>query len=432
MQNDTGTSAAAITANEYDNILANNNNNVPVETNLSSSSSLVSNASTPLLVDEMSRGSLFGDNDDDPANVIADTAIAVRPRLAVWMNRTIRIFCPWLGIGNERAVEETGSNNYRNDSCGSVLLGILTLIAFGCLLGFLSNTVVSDGHNYETKSWESLTSSCIGYTYFIMWSISFYPQCILNVQRQTTTGLSVDFAWYNVIGFACYATYNLSLFYNPSVRQQYFRRHPESHSIPIRSNDVAFALHALLFSAITLVQIGYYDGASKLVPSPRSCAVIGLTITCIVCYPILLVVLPLHYSSLDYVYWLSYIKISITCIKYVPQVVLNMQRQSTTGWNIWQILFDASGGIFSIIQLLFDCYFIAHDWSGLTGNLPKFMLGNISICFDILFILQHYILYPSTHPFTNGYRRANTASIDIDVSEEMFVEHPVSTTLTCP
>lgn len=33
------------------------------------------------------------------------------------------------------------------------------------------------------------------------------------------------------------------------------------------------------------------------------------------------------------------------------------------------------------------------DWSGLTGNPVKFGLSNISIAFDVIFILQHFVFY---------------------------------------
>ncbi len=33
------------------------------------------------------------------------------------------------------------------------------------------------------------------------------------------------------------------------------------------------------------------------------------------------------------------------------------------------------------------------DWSGITGNPVKLYLGNITIVFDIVFMVQHYILY---------------------------------------
>jgi len=35
------------------------------------------------------------------------------------------------------------------------------------------------------------------------------------------------------------------------------------------------------------------------------------------------------------------------------------------------------------------------DWSGLTGNPVKLFLSQISIFFDIIFVIQHYVLYRS-------------------------------------
>lgn len=93
-------------------------------------------------------------------------------------------------------------------------------------------------------------------------------------------------------------------------------------------------------------------------------------------------------------YAVSYIKVVITLVKYVPQAWLNYQRKSTTGWDITQILLDLTGGVLSIAQLILDSAYDA-DWSGVTGNPIKFLLGNVSIIFDVLFVYQHYVLYQS-------------------------------------
>jgi cystinosin len=106
------------------------------------------------------------------------------------------------------------------------------------------------------------------------------------------------------------------------------------------------------------------------------------------------------FNWLDYLYLLSYIKIFITFIKYVPQVVLNHQRNSTTGFSVWQILLDFTGGALSDLQLIFDCMEL-HDWSGLTGNLAKFFLGFVSIVFDTIILLQHYVMFPDSTVTTN-------------------------------
>jgi cystinosin len=62
------------------------------------------------------------------------------------------------------------------------------------------------------------------------------------------------------------------------------------------------------------------------------------------------------------------------------------------GWSIVPILLDLAGGILSVLQLVIDSA-LQSDWSGITGNPVKLGLGNVSIFFDLIFIVQHYILY---------------------------------------
>lgn len=85
-------------------------------------------------------------------------------------------------------------------------------------------------------------------------------------------------------------------------------------------------------------------------------------------------------------------------VKYVPQAWLNYKRKSTFGWSISPILFDFAGGVFSLAQLVLDSS-LQSDWSGITGNPVKFLLSNVTIFFDLVFMAQHYILYrEAAHP----------------------------------
>lgn len=85
-------------------------------------------------------------------------------------------------------------------------------------------------------------------------------------------------------------------------------------------------------------------------------------------------------------------KLAVTVVKYIPQAWVNYKRKSTVGWSIVQILLDLTGGVLSLFQLILDSSFKS-DWSGVTGNPVKFLLSNVSIFFDAIFIVQHYILY---------------------------------------
>ncbi|KAF8933770.1 hypothetical protein BGZ52_006788 [Haplosporangium bisporale] len=101
---------------------------------------------------------------------------------------------------------------------------------------------------------------------------------------------------------------------------------------------------------------------------------------------------------IDILYYLSYIKLTISFIKYCPQVYINYKVSSTVGWSIGNILLDFTGGVLSIAQLILDAY-ISGDWSGISGDPVKFGLGFVSIMFDIIFITQHYILYRNRDDF---------------------------------
>lgn len=37
--------------------------------------------------------------------------------------------------------------------------------------------------------------------------------------------------------------------------------------------------------------------------------------------------------------------------------------------------------------------YLQGDWSGVTGNPVKLALGNVSIFFDVVFLVQHFWLY---------------------------------------
>lgn len=71
---------------------------------------------------------------------------------------------------------------------------------------------------------------------------------------------------------------------------------------------------------------------------------------------------------------------------------MNYKRKATTGWSIHNIILDFTGGSFSLMQMLLLAYNY-DDWISIFGNFTKFGLGLISMLFDIVFFVQHYVLY---------------------------------------
>lgn len=190
------------------------------------------------------------------------------------------------------------------------------------------------------------------------------------------------------------------MYYVDSVRQDY-KDHYNGHEPKVTLNDVCFAVHALLFTFIQVGQMSYYNGFKQL-PSKESLLTASIVIFLIILY--LLLCLYINSTVFIFLYWLnfiSYVKISVTMVKYIPQVLLNYSRKSTIGWSITACTLDLIGSTMSMLQLFLDCN-DTNDWSGLVGDIVKFLLGLLSLGFDIIFMVQHYILYPQ-HGSNSGY-----------------------------
>lgn len=86
---------------------------------------------------------------------------------------------------------------------------------------------------------------------------------------------------------------------------------------PVLINDVVFALHAMLATLVTIVQCLVYERAEQRVSIIARCILVVFTILVIV-FTILASVGTIHW--LDFLYYCSYIKLTITLIKYIPQV----------------------------------------------------------------------------------------------------------------
>ncbi|KAI0405213.1 PQ loop repeat-domain-containing protein [Xylaria palmicola] len=245
-------------------------------------------------------------------------------------------------------------------------------------------------------------SALFGWVYTICWSLSFYPQAILNFKRKSTGGTTVDFPFLNVLGFTSYLIYTCAFYWSPVIRHQYALRY-DGHAPTVAFNDVIFALHALLLTAMLNTQyflpsLWGFDYSAARKPSRL---ISGVFAGCITGVALIIFIVAAQapdadprtsWAWLDVIYVISFVKLLVTVVKYVPQLVHNTRNRSTKGWDISQILLDFTGGLLSIAQLGIDSY-LQHDWSGVTGNPVKFFLGNVSMLYDLLFMGQHYCLY---------------------------------------
>ena len=243
-------------------------------------------------------------------------------------------------------------------------------------------------------------SIVFGWIYFVAWSISFYGQLIENFRRKSVKGLNFDFEIYNLVGFTGYTIYTVRGYIDDNLGTGI-----------VQIQDIFFAAHALLITLITIIQILYfYD------PSDKDQKVSNITITIILVMiwgAILLVIVENGFEYYDphvkenrkYIFnslvYLGWCKVVISLIKYIPQVVSNFRRRSTIGWNIHNILLDFTGGAFSFGQNIIDSFrdefSITSDDQSKGLNIAKYALSIISMLFDIVFMVQHYILFKNSN-----------------------------------
>ena len=290
---------------------------------------------------------------------------------------------------------ETNTTSSNKQQRYKILRWSFYLVLGGTILGL----TLPKNPNIPSQIWQ-LLSNIIGYTYFLAWSLSFYPQIYLNYERKTTQGLSVDFCCLNLLGYVCYTIYTTNFYFNKNVIDAYKDKMSTSGDndtnkgeITVTGNDVAFAIHAIIMASVTLSQIGIYDSFTVRPPSKRVYTILFCTTAFCILYILGTWLYQGKVDILGFLYVLGSIKICVTIGKYVPQALMNRSRKSTVGWNVWNVILDLTGGILSLLQLVGDCAAM-NDWSGLVGNPAKLLLSFITIAFDCIFLIQHYILYP--------------------------------------
>lgn len=241
-------------------------------------------------------------------------------------------------------------------------------------------------------------SACVGWTYFVAWSLSFYPQLFVNYWRKSVDGLSLDYITLNLLGHTSYVIFNCSFRWSGSVKAEYARRHDGKPNV-VQVNDVMFSLHAVLLTAALAGQVLLYRTQANTVSKPVMVAAAVAWAVAVV-YGVIVTAgpdsMPAPFKPILFLYFLSYIKLAVTLTKYVPQVWVNYKRQSTVGWSVHNVVLDLSGGVLSLGQELMDSG-ISGDWGAIAGDPVKFGLGAVSIVYDVIFCLQHFVWYAGGH-----------------------------------
>lgn len=231
----------------------------------------------------------------------------------------------------------------------------------------------------------------------------------------------------NPIGFFCLALWNWGAYFSPTARREYAERH-EGHYPQISISDLVFSAHALLLSTITLVQVWYYHRATQklktgpaagevrwtgpaeetpllsaesvddgVLRAPTTMSLAGRICLALIAVSALWELSALHLGRiqlLDFLYYVSSIKLVITVLKYLPQMALHFFIKDTSGFSIGAIFCDFTGGMFSLLQLVIQAVFIDGQPAGIWANPAKLGLSLLTLGFDLIFMFQRYVLYP--------------------------------------
>lgn len=246
-------------------------------------------------------------------------------------------------------------------------------------------------------------SIILGWMYFCAWSFSFYGQVIENYRRGKVNGLNINFEVYNFVGFAGYTVYTFWGYFDPKLGTG-----------NVQIQDLCFAGHALLLTIITIGQVIYYYDKNDPDLKVSNFTITLLSVMIWGALVLIFVEQVLQYydphesTKKNYIFnsliYLGWCKVAISLVKYIPQVISNYRRKSTIGWNIHNILLDITGGILSFAQNVIDSIRGTLDIEGQTPtlNIAKFAISFVAVIFDVIFIVQHYILYKNANSDLKG------------------------------
>lgn len=239
----------------------------------------------------------------------------------------------------------------------------------------------------------------LGLVYVSVWSISMYPPLLINYRQKSTKAISVDFAMLNTAGYT-YLMISMALqLYAWNQRDNQIER-PK-----VTQFDMWYCAHGFLLNVILLSQIlwgrylwGFFnDNKIRRMKSGYHKVLLGS----IAIFTILTLQFMINTNiegwnnirTLKYCNNLFLLKISMSLIKYIPQVKHNYDRKSVKGFAIQGVALDVTGGIASLLQLLVQ---LSKD-QGFTMttflvNFGKIGIALVTLIFNFIFISQ-WLMY---------------------------------------
>lgn len=243
---------------------------------------------------------------------------------------------------------------------------------------------------------------CLGFIYVISWSVSMYAPVITNWKYKSASAVSVDFVMLNIAGYM-YLTCSMFLqlyAWLPAATGSGGDLMSELVTKPKVSDfDLLYTSHGFILNLILSSQL-YVPNLWRFKIEKRPHMKKNyerILYTSLVIFS-LLVMEFMYYNenvgwnnnrTLSFCNKLFLMKISMSLLKYLPQVKHNYERKTLKGFSISGIFLDVIGGIASLLQLIIE---INNDgdfsFIVFVTNFGKIGLGLVTLIFDFIFISQ--------------------------------------------
>lgn len=246
----------------------------------------------------------------------------------------------------------------------------------------------------------------LGLVYVSVWSVSMYPPLLLNWRRKSARAVSLDFAMLNAAGYTYLLVSMVLQFWAWDSGEAVGESRPLVSAFDMWYCGHGFTLNLVLLSQLLCgKQIWGFDREHtrrprmKLVYSRilQGSLVVFALLSARFIYSIVQHGW-VNSTTLQFCNRLYALKISMSLIKYLPQVKHNRDRQSVEGFSIHGVALDVTGGVASLLQLFSQ---LGHEqgFSGsvLMANFGKIGISMVTLLFNSVFVSQ-WLIYRVPRP----------------------------------
>lgn len=252
----------------------------------------------------------------------------------------------------------------------------------------------------------------LGLIYVCAWSISMYPPILTNLKQRSSSAVSRDFVMLNTTGYF-YLLMSLILQLYFWVPTSTILLEDGTKPVDLRPKisqfDFLYCLHGFAMNLVLVSQVIYGVKLWRLHSDSHQNRMKPYYYRLLVVSQVVFGILTLKFGyetsrdgwdnvrTLSYCNSLFVLKISMSLIKYIPQVIHNHDRKSMKGFAIQSVALDITGGVASLSQLILQ---ITKDqgfnFVAIVANFGKIGLALVTLVFNVIFISQ-WLIFRDSH-----------------------------------